>query len=225
MPITVLIPATTLPVGLPTALRYMKVLMQDGDMANLCLQTAVQAVEDYTGRSLCTKTYLLSTAAWPTNRAYWGVQSWLSSDRHIINNKQANLRVQELRRSPLLTVTGIQYWGNGATSLATLDPSDYLVDASSVPGRVAYVDTGVDGGTLPYLAARADAIQITFTAGYGTGEDAVPAMLKMACLMFARQLYDNRLPGMASGTSMELPYGLRHMLRSQRIESVSDETA
>jgi len=223
MPITVTTPANILPVSLQLALRHMRVLESDGDLALLYLQAAVEAVEDYTGRSMITKSYLLSCRGWPTNKGYWNIQSWLSADRHILVNSNTNLRTQELRRTPLVAVQSVQYYADGATTLSTLDPSDYLVDAANAPGRVAFVGTGVDGGTLPAVSARADAVQIAFTAGYGSTESVIPARLKTACLLFARSLFDTRAPAFSGGNSVELPYNLRHMLRSMRVESLTPE--
>lgn len=201
MSISILVPADVLPVSLTTALRHMRVLEQDADMATLYLQAAVEAVENYTGRSMVTKTYLLTLPGW----------------------SQKNL---ELRRSPLIAtgspavaVSLVQYWAEGASALATLDPANYLVDTARLPGTV----TLADGYSLPTLAKRTDALQITFTAGSGTSESTHLALMKAAVIMFARHLYDNQMPVMEISKIQEMPFSLKHMLRSQRIDSLTPQ--
>jgi uncharacterized phiE125 gp8 family phage protein len=67
----------------------------------------------------------------------------------------------KLEPGPLVSVTSIKYYPVDSEVLTTLDPSEYQVDTSSVPGRVRFLNS------LPDVDDRYDAVQIVFVAGYG----------------------------------------------------------
>jgi uncharacterized phiE125 gp8 family phage protein len=185
---------SVLPVTLVTAMRSLRVLQGDADLVELYLAAATEKVEDYTGRALVTQTFLLQLEAWPS--------------------KDLTL---ELRRTPLASVTSIKYYPEDGSAQATLDANRYRVNTNATPGFVEFVDT-VD--PLPSLATRADAVEVTFIAGYGTTEDTIPPLLRAAVLQMARNYYDNRLP-VGDAKIVEMPLSVRDILRSQRVESLT----
>jgi hypothetical protein len=67
----------------------------------------------------------------------------------------------ELPKSPLLSVTSVQYV-DGSGALQTLDPSQYLVDTATKPGRV----TPAFGLAWPVARRQMDAVRVTFVAGH-----------------------------------------------------------
>ncbi|WP_422923740.1 head-tail connector protein [Singulisphaera sp. PoT] len=90
-----------------------------------------------------------------------------------------------LPRAPLVEVTRIRYVDAGGT-LQTLDPSAYQV-GEGPPGVVA----PAYGLSWPSARIQFNAVQIEFTAGYGTADD-VPDTLKSAILLFVSHLAENR---------------------------------
>lgn len=66
-------------------------------------------------------------------------------------------------RAPLISVTSIGYVGSAGTT-ATMASSDYIVDNQSQPGRI----TPRYGDTWPDAREQINAVNVVFTAGYGT---------------------------------------------------------
>lgn len=187
-------PATALPVTMATAMKALRVLQGDADLAEMYLQFAVAKVEDYTGRSLINQTYLLQLPLWPRGRRL------------------------ELRKTPLSSVTSVKYYPEDGGAQLTLDPSNYRVCTPAAPGYIQFVED-ID---FPSLASRFDAVEVTFVSGYGDGSDesAVPPILRAAVLMIARNYYDNRVP-VGDAKLVEMPLNARDILRACKVESLS----
>lgn len=121
---------------------------------------------------------------------------------------------------PLLTVTGIQYLdGNGA--LQTWSSSDYVVDAPAGPyaleGRI-YPAFAKD---YPSTCDRADAVIITFTAGYGPAAADVPQAIKQAMYLMIGHWYENRETVAIGETPNEIPWSAEALLAPfQRLSAV-----
>lgn len=91
----------------------------------------------------------------------------------------------ELPKPPLLTVTSIAYVdSDGVTQ--TWAASNYRV--STAKGRV-YLASGV---SWPSVRSQFDALQITYTAGYGATAASVPEPLRIAALLWIAHLYEHR---------------------------------
>lgn len=130
-----------------------------------------------TGRQLVTATLRMSMDAFPRGR------------------------VIELPRPPLLTVTSVTYLDDtGATQ--TLDDSLYTVDIDSTPGRLVLAD----GQVWPSTDNEPNAVQVTYTAGYGAAS-AVPATVKAWMLLQVGALYRNREAFAQGLTVTDLPGG------------------
>ncbi len=89
--------------------------------------------------------------------------------------------------SPLQSVTSIKYL-DAAGVLQTLDPSMYVVDSASEPGRIspAY------GTTWPVTLPVHGAVVIKFVCGYGAAASSVPASIKAWIMLNVASLYENR---------------------------------
>jgi uncharacterized phiE125 gp8 family phage protein len=127
-------------------------------------------------------------------------------------------------RAPLVSVESVQYYANNV--LTTLSPSKYVV----VPGDPGYVHPVASQSWLPTLAwpslalywpatdVRADAIQISFTAGMGaTVGDLDPgaaAVVKCAMFLLLGHKYEHRQAVLADQgvTALELPLGVDRVL-------------
>lgn len=114
-----------------------------------------------------------------------------------------------LHRTPLVSVESVRYYASGASTLTTMDDSDYVTIDGTEPGMIHFM------GTLPSLESRPDAIQIEFTAGHTTTED-VPAVLKHAIKLLVAHFYETRTP-IAFAASSEIPFTLQFLLNNQRI--------
>jgi uncharacterized phiE125 gp8 family phage protein len=86
---------------------------------------------------------------------------------------------------PLAAVDSITYLDITGTQ-QTLDPSQYLVDTSSEPGRI----TPAFGCQWPGVQDQINTVQIQFIAGYAT----VPEGIKTAIKLWVDCWYENRNP-------------------------------
>jgi uncharacterized phiE125 gp8 family phage protein len=147
------------------------------------ISAARQWTEDYTNRALITQTWRLTLDDFPRCLGYaWN--GYAPGQYHL--RPWRDLQVIRLPWPNLLTVTSITYVdGNGATQ--TLDSSAYVVDTSSLPGRVypAY------GTSWPANRCQPNAVTITYTAGYGSASS-VPTAVKQAMLLMISDLYRER---------------------------------
>lgn len=109
----------------------------------------------------------------------------------------------EIKLPPLQSVSEITYVDTeGVTQ--TIDASEYLVDAVSVPARI----TPAYGEVWPIPRTQNNAVKIRFIAGYGTAS-AVPQCIKNWMLLRIKQLYDQQgTVNVGNGTVSEFPYSL-----------------
>lgn len=107
-------------------------------------------------------------------------------------------------RSPLIAVTTLKYYDTSGT-LTTLSSSTYEVDTDSRPSRIQ----PAWGYSWPATRNRTSAVQVTFTAGFGTSAASVPAGLRQAVKLLVSHWYTYREPVLATGAvaaSMPLSY-------------------
>lgn len=188
--IKVITGADTAPIAISDALRHLRALENDSDMVWTYLQAATALVEDYTSRSLVSKTFDLYLPEWPVGMV-------------------------ELRRTPLVSVTHVKYYASGATVQSTLSTDDWRSFTGREPGMLEFTPTF----DAPGLETRQDAVEIRFVAGYGTKSSAMPAALRTAILMLTHYWFDERKPIADAKAVVELPFSVRHLLRAFRVDS------
>lgn len=126
------------------------------------LAAARQMVEDDTQRALITQTWALRLDEFPCD-------------------------VIELRRCPVTAVTSITYTDTaGATQ--TWSSANYVVDIYQEPARI----TLAYGQTWPATYDQANAVTVTFTAGYGSAGSSVRETAKQAIRLLAGHWFTNR---------------------------------
>ena len=94
----------------------------------------------------------------------------------------------------LQAVTSVQYIDTNGT-LQTISPSLYTFSANATPGRLQ----PVYGTVWPVARPQIDAVQITFTCGYGPSASNVPASLRLAMRALIAANYENREAFMQGG--------------------------
>lgn len=191
-----IIDATSEPVSLADAQAWLRVDSQDdATEITTLITTARQIVEDFTGRALLTQTWRLVASEWPEGR-FAGVEN-----------------VVQLPRSPLASVTSVKYYPENGGAQATFASSNYHVVTALTPGAIVIAD----GASWPDLAVRPDAVEVNFTAGEASAAT-VPAGLRHAVLLVLAHLYELRSPVNVGNIVNELPFSLRHLLESHRVE-------
>lgn len=191
--------ATDAPVSLATALRFCRALEQDVDMVWLLLQAAVEKIEDYTGRSLITKTFCLELEGWP-----------ICTGGPI--HYDVGLTAINLPKTPLTVIDHVKYYSNDV--LTTWSSSNYRADTARIPGRMVLTGTA----SFPSVDVRHDAVQIQFQAGYGTKPGVIPPTMRTAVLMLTHHWFDERKP-VSEAAMAEMPMSLRGLLHAYKVET------
>ncbi|MGO4479981.1 hypothetical protein AB4Z32_27505, partial [Massilia sp. 2TAF26] len=91
----------------------------------------------------------------------------------------------ELPHPPIATVTQLRFMPTSGT-MQTLDPADYVLDASSEPGYVV----PARGKAWPATYAEINTVSVDYTCGYGADDTAVPAGIKLYLIAKLREQYD-----------------------------------
>lgn len=144
--------------------------------------------ETQTGRSLITQT-------WQAN--FEGFPSW---------------RVLTLEKSPIQSITHIKYY-DADDVLQTLDSSLYTLDATVNPARIVLNYEG----SWPLTYSRADAVQITYDAGYGDDRTDIPADLIHAMRFLVAHWYAQREPVRFGNVQVEVPMTYEYLVGPYRI--------
>lgn len=125
--------------------------------------------------------------------------AWMTMRNYAVRFRGSKIDIPFPR---LQSVDAVKYLdANGVQQ--TLDPSAYVVDSISEPG----VLTPSVGTYWPDTQNTTNAVQISFTAGYGAAVD-VPAGIKSWILLRVGALYENReeVSVATRVTVQELPY-------------------
>lgn len=150
----------------------------DGQIA-----AARQAAEAFTRRAFVSQKLRMTIDRFPCFRVRFGGSGW--DDDDFLTRSDGFV---ELRRPPVVSVDAVEYLDQ-AGAVQTVAPTTYFVTDDFVP-RLQFTDAF----QAPTVAARSDAIRITYRAGYPPdGSDLVknvPAPIKQAILLGVQLLYD-----------------------------------
>lgn len=184
---------TTAPTVEPVDVEYVKTWLRidedsmDQQIADLIV-AARQLCTDYTGRAFVNTGYTMKLDRLPIipNSQYSpGNPSILAP---IIQNTwplDPSIWAIKMPRAPLVSVSSFTYLQGGQT--LTLDPSQYVVDSSTEPGRLA----PASGSYWPTPDWMPNSVSITFTAGYGATASTVPQKFRLAIVFAVGALFDN----------------------------------
>ena len=179
------------PLTVAEAKLHLRVDISDDDAYIGTLITAAREwVENYLDRTLITTQLILRAAEFPTEEL-------------------------ELARPPMVasgTATAVVITYTLAdTTTATLSTALYRVDRTSTPGNVA----PVINGTWPSdVIEDANAVAVTYWAGYGPTSASVPATIRHAMLMLIGHWYDRRSAVLTGTISKAIEFAVESLLAS-----------
>lgn len=97
--------------------------------------------------------------------------------------------VIELRRGPVISVSSVKYYDTDGTLTTLVSGTDYQVDVSSRPARIALEPDM----TWPSVeTGRLNAVEVIYVAGYGTGLSDVPQLIRSGILLVIGSLHEHR---------------------------------
>lgn len=144
---------------------------------------ARQWIEDHTGLAMITQTRRTSLDRWPTGQEPW----WDGVRDGAISMLAGPNRVYEIPRYPLISITGVTVYNEASVATSVTVANVFDVDSYSIPGRLALKQ----GQTWPVALRGTNAIEITYTCGYGAASD-VPAPVRQAVTQMAAHIYEHR---------------------------------
>tara|TARA_R100000655_G_scaffold87238_1_gene127389 strand:+ start:5677 stop:6255 length:579 start_codon:yes stop_codon:yes gene_type:complete len=121
--------------------------------------------------------------------------------------------IRNLYKSPVDSVAHIKYYDND-DSLQTWASSDYIIDNSLQPARVALA---VDK-SFPTISKRINAIEVKYTVGYGTASTDVPEGIRTAIALTCGNWYANRQSVITGRTATELPLSSQYLLDQYKVK-------
>ena len=184
------------------------------------IQAVREACEAFCRRALMTQTWVWWLDAFPKTPAKGGESGFLSAP---VSCFDASVRELLLPKPPLQSVTHLKTHAPDGTA-AVFDPSRYLVDTASEPGRIVLRRNE----TWPADLREARAVEVEFLAGYGTAAD-VPDALKQGMLLWIRLLYADKtwlfeagsqVPGLPGFNREDLPLPVRVLWEPYRLVRV-----
>jgi uncharacterized phiE125 gp8 family phage protein len=95
----------------------------------------------------------------------------------------------QLHRAPVASVDAIKYYDPDDV-LQTWDSANYDTDLVNEPARIVVAENAALSS--PNVDQRLNAVQIEYTAGYGTTIDDLPPLAVVAMLKYAAHQYDSR---------------------------------
>lgn len=119
-------------------------------------------------------------------------------------------RVIRIPRPPLASVTSVTYIDTAGTS-QTFASSNYIVDASGEPGRIALIPSA----SWPATQDRINAVVVTYIAGYAS-QAVVPESIIHAIKLLVGHWYENREAVLTGTISKELEFAVDALLAPYR---------
>jgi uncharacterized phiE125 gp8 family phage protein len=136
---------------------------RDDPIIQLGLAAAIEDHEAQTGRQLMAATFRLDLDVFPA--------------------------VIRLRKPPLISVTKLEYLNTGGTLTPLVVETDFVVDAGS-PDDVARI-TPAYGKWWPTTRRQVNAVQVTYSCGFGTDPEKIPAVDRLRVLAVMESLFTN----------------------------------
>lgn len=145
---------------------------------------ARETVERQINVALVSQSWKLTVDHWPGKREPW----WDGVRDGSINMLHTGYAWLVLPVFPLLSVDGVNVYNEAGTATAVTVSSVFDIDKAQEPGRMALKS----GQTWPVALRPTNAIEVTFTAGYGTAASDVPASFKTAIRQLVAYIYTHR---------------------------------
>lgn len=199
-------------IGLEEAMEHLGIPLDDRTKdakLNALISGARSACEKYLGRSLAPQTFEIAFGghSQPTTApTYWqplALNPWADSSNYV-----------ELPFGPVSSVEYVKYYDT-AGDLQTMDSADYWLADDTV--------VLVSGASWPTVAARRNAIQIRYVAGYTHPDDSpspypLPWDLHAAVMLMLGHMFENREAVIVSqNTAVEVPMGAKALMDPYRL--------
>ena len=114
--------------------------------------------------------------------------------------------------TPVSEITEIQYYDAAGVS-QTMNISDFYLYNFDDKSELCLKE----GLVLPPVDDRRDAVNITFTTGYGANSSDIPDTIKKGIRMLVTHYYENRNNTILGMSVADIPFGVESLLNAERI--------
>ena len=152
------------------------------NLISACRQASVEVAKEYLQKSLLKRTLVLSLDNIPYGDSSYPLKEGITVGPFLEFRK----RSIDLPYSPVIQVNHVKMF-NDSDQATTMASSKYYVDTSSDYARVVLRQ----GETWDTALRVANAIEITYEAGYGTATSSVPVAIKQGAIIMASHFFEN----------------------------------
>lgn len=200
------------PVSLAEVKAHLRVDHADDDAyIGALVSAARQACERFTGRSLVTQTWRMFLDDWPGAR---GEPWWNGARLGAISEVQNPGDTVPLPKGPIQSVSQVRTFNDADTAFVTASTVYYV--ATGDRGRLVLRN----GQSWPSAERTADAVEITYLAGYGDSWNDVPFQLRHGINIFVADLYEQRESASLEGSASRIPTGAKAAWSPYRLETL-----
>lgn len=191
--LTVSTPPAVEPVTLAEAKAHLRIETSSDDTVITALIVAArQQLEEICNRAFVTQTLVKTMECWPACGCI------------------------RLPRPRAIAVTSVKYL-DAALVLQTVDPANYVLTAGREPAEI----WPVNGYCWPSPAVNnPNAVQVTWTAGYGPAAADVPELVKHAIKFLVAHWYENRETVNIGNIVNDLPFALQSLIDLIRVRVI-----
>lgn len=149
---------------------------------------AREEIEDISGLALISQTWQMMLDRWPGQRDQWWDGTRQMATTELDGGFPSTI---DLIRYPLISVDTINVYDEDSNATAVIIADVFDVDLISKPGRISLQRRAI----WPITSRSINAIEINYTAGYGTAVSDVPTPLVRAVRNMAGYMYNHRGSG------------------------------
>jgi len=178
------------PVTLLELKRHLRITGEDDDyLLGILIFMARTYLEDLFNIAFISQTWQMTMDAWPGYREPW----WDGVREGSVDSLFADARAMDIEIPvyPLISIDSINVYDEASNSTAVSVSTVFDIDAVRRPARL----TLKRGQTWPIATRANNAIEMNYTAGYGTAKEDVPITLQRAVLEAAAYMYNHRGEG------------------------------
>jgi hypothetical protein len=180
---------------------------EEDTLIETLITAARQYFENKTKRALISQTWRLTFDQIPYDNSQ---DDWWDGTREgHVGMFSSQRRYIELSISPLLSVTSFKAYAQDDSSTTF---TDYFVDTSSRPGRVALRN----GSVWPTATRGVSNFEVDYVAGYGPAATDVPGDILLAIKQLVAHSYEKREP-ISEASGSELPLATRSIIKANSV--------
>tara|TARA_R100000664_G_scaffold30954_1_gene44062 strand:- start:3759 stop:4415 length:657 start_codon:yes stop_codon:yes gene_type:complete len=180
-------------ISLTTAKSFLRVThTADDTLITSFITAAIQSAENYTNSRFLETQYTMFMETWDDVYVSNHYTTSLSNGTYLTTGGYVGkdgLNQIVLPYAPLDSITHVKYYDSSNTQQTWTEDTDYSVN--TFINQKGFIEI-TKNTTYPTLYDRADAIEIKFKAGYGTGDSDVPEPIKTAILLILGSMYEKR---------------------------------